>query len=255
MKERLKAEQEAEARRHDLEQKEDAAIAELDSSSAGMTFKKICNALTGVKLFDTDGPEKKAAALKECRREALEKEQAIRHQRQEALSMMTEFAVKVQNCQTGENMAAIAVDALHQAIGALKELSAVMMQAAVFWKQMQDHCRTLAESDMKKQVEKAMEFSEEKRLKVWTSKGFKIKAVRFYAGWVTLNGVCKIYIESIKATQKDLSLHHNLEESRQNVKELAQNFLSDLHHHQQAIAEKEFEAQEKIKALDSDEAQ
>ena len=258
MADHQKAEQEAAARRRNIEEQEDAAIAELGSTGPGQMFKKISNAFTSrirVEFFDEKGPEKKVAALKESSQRALELEQALRKQKHDALAKMTEFACKITDCSTEENMAEIAADALHQAVGALKQLSAVMMQAAVFWKQMQDHCRTLAESEMKNQVEKALEkYSDEKRLKVWTSRGFKIKAIEFYAGWVALHSVCTTYVEYIKITQKDLYRYiqenPTYEESRVNVKELAQKFLTDLQHDQKELADKEFATQEKIKALE-----
>ena len=266
MKEHQAKESEAEVRRRDLEQKEDEAIAELGNDSAGASkiIKKLCNAMTSkiawVEFFDNEASEKKAAALKECRREALQKEQEIRRQKHEALSKMTEFAAMIKNCDTEENMAECAEKALHQAIGALKQLSLVMLQAANFWKQMQDHCHSLAESEMQQQVERALKMPDEKRLKVWTSKGFKIKAIEFYAGWVALNGVCKIYIEYIKETQQDLyryiTENPTFEESRQNVKELAEKFLLDLKRDQKELADKEFKAQEEINELgDSNEGQ
>ncbi len=150
-------------------------------------------------------------------------------------------------------MAECAVDALHEAIGALKQLSAVMMQAALFWQQMQDHCKSLAESEMKSTVEKALKYPEEKRLKVWTSSGFKRKAIQFYAGWVALHGVCSVYMEQIKLTQKDLYLYiaenPSYEESRSNLKELAEKFLVDLKRDQKALTDKDFTAQEDIAAL------
>ena len=261
MKEQQQLEQEASARRRDLEQQEDKAIADMDSSGPGKILKKLCNSLTskvpiiGCELFDTESPEKKVQALKDASIRAYAKEQEIRHQRHDTLSKMTEFACKIKDCETEENMAEIAEGALHQAIGALKELSAVMMQAAVFWKQMQDHCKSLAESEMTNQVERAMKLSEDRRLKVWTSRGFKIKAIEFYAGWVALHGVCKVYVEHIKHTQEDLYnyIRENptYEQSRQNVKRLAKEFLDDLKRDQKALSDKEFQAQEEIKALES----
>jgi hypothetical protein len=256
MNEQQRAEREAEARRRDLEQREDEAIAELTSSGPGKILKKLCNALTsmiGVEVFDTEAPEKQVQALKENRKEAHEAEKSIRQQRHDTLSKMTEFACKIKDCDTEEEMSKIAEDALHQAIGALKQLSAVMIRAAAFWKQMQDHCRSLADSEMTNQVEKAMKYPDEKRLKVWTSSGFKIKAIEFYAGWVALNSVCTMYVEYIKLTQKELyryiAENPTYEESRQNVKELAARFLSDLQNDQKALADQEFEAQKAITAL------
>ena len=125
-------------------------------------------------------------------------------------------------------MAECAVDARHEAIGALKHLSAVMMQAALFWKQMQDHCSSLAETEMQSQIERALKISEEKRIKVWTSNSFKYKAIQFYSGWVALNSVCAVYMEQIKETQRDLykyiTENPTYEESKRILPDLAEKF-------------------------------
>ena len=254
MKDAQRLEREAEAQRRETEMKEDEAVRSI--GTANNPLKAMANAFTSpfrFKVFDEHAPEKQAQHWKERRIEALKKENEFRQQRYEALNRMTTFASKIKDCQTEKNMAEAAADALHEAIGALKELSAVLMQAAQFWKQMQDHCKSLAEDQMKNTVEKAMKYPDEKRLKVWTSKAFKMKAVQFYAGWVALNSVCTVYIEHIKVTQKDLYeyLRENptYEESRKNVKELAEKFLTDLKKDQKAITDKDFEAQEQMKAL------
>ena len=122
-------------------------------------------------------------------------------------------------------MAEAAVYALHEAMRGLKQLSLIMMKAAIFWKQMQMHCQSFAESEMQDQVERALKLSEQKRLKVWTSKGFKIKAVEFYAEWVALKCVCAKYIDQIKLAQRELyeflKEHLTYEQSRRLVPELA----------------------------------
>ena len=73
---------------------------------------------------------------------------------------------------------------------------------------------------------------------------------------VALNCLCSEYVEHIKLTQKDLYKYivenPTYEESRRNVGELAKIFLANLKKDQEAIAEKEFEAQKKIKALKQD---
>ena len=257
MQEHQEREREAEITRRNLEQQEDRAISEIGEVNP---LKEIANAITssipliGKKVFSTDGAEKKAEALRKKRLEALETERAIRKQRHDALARMTDFTAKIARSVQDKNMAECAVEALHEAAGALKHLSAVMMQAALFWEQMQNHCRSLAESEMKSQVEKALKYSEDKRLKVWTSSGFKRKAVEFYAGWVALNGVCNIYMEQIKLTQKDLyryiSENPTWKESQDNLPQLAQNFLSNLKEEQKKLSDKDFEAQEKMKALE-----
>ena len=256
MQEAMRLQQQAESARRQYEEREDAAISELGQFNP---LKTLVNAFTSKlglgKAFDDTGVEKMVQGWKAKKVEALQMETAERQKRQEALSKMTDFARQLSNCKTEENMADAAVGALHSAISGLKQLSATMMKAALFWKQMQEHCKSLAESHMKTQIERALKYPEEKRMKVWTSRGFKIKAVEFYAGWAALKRVCTRYMEQIKLTQQDLYkyLQENptYEQSRQIVKELADDFIRDLEGAQKAIDEQEFEAQEEIKALSS----
>ena len=261
MKEHQQKENEAESRRIDLEQQEYRLIVE---SGKTKYLKEIVNFITtiiyGVKVFSVEEKEKKAEAIRQLRREVYETEQAIGKKRHESLARMTLFTAKIKQCQEEENMADCAVEALHEAIGTLKELSAVMMRVAQFWEQMQDHCKCLAESEMKSLIENAIaNYSEEKRLKIWTSSAFKHKAVQFYAGWVALHGVCNVYMEQLKVTQSDL--YHYItenpthEQSRSNLKELVENFLGDLQRDQKAFSDKTLEAQEKIKLLGDSGAQ
>jgi hypothetical protein len=79
--------------------------------------------------------------------------------------------------------------ALHNSIGALKSLSAIMMNTALFWCQMQQHCKSLAKKDVQKLVEKAMKYPDEKRLKVWTSTAFKTKLILYFSKLVAHDNV------------------------------------------------------------------
>ena len=242
IKEHQDKKREAEARRRDLEQQEDEAISEIGAPS----FKSLVDDLTTTFLrFQTfnEGDSEKAARLRQNRLDALETEKAIREKQQKALANMSAFTTKLRQCAhaNDQELAECAVGALHEAIQALKHLSHVMMNEALFWKQIQDHCRALAESEMQSQVEKAMQtYSEEKRLKIWTSFTFKCKAIRFYSSWVALNGVCEVYMEQIKETQRDLykyiTENPTYEESKRALPELVERFM-------ETIEEKDFKAQ------------
>ena len=268
MKEHQEKEREAEVRRRELEMQEDRAISEIGDINP---LKEITNFVTstirGRNTFSTDGAERKAEALHKAQQEALQIEQAIQDKRHEALARMTAFTMKIKQSSEELSMAECAVDALHEAAGALKHLSAIMMQAAIFWEQLQDHCQALAEYKIKSQVEKARkEKSKEERLKQWTSKGFKLQAIRFCAGWVALHDVCSTYMEQIKLTQKDLyryvTENPTWEQSRKNLKDLADNFFVDLQRdqrmlherdsskrHEKALSEKDFKIQEETVSL------
>ena len=249
-------EREAETRRRAIEQHEDKAISEIRSLSFG---ESLVNAFTtvllfGTKVYNTEDADKRAASFRQNRLDALKAEKAIRDERYKALANMSAFTARLKQCVNDQEMAECAVDALHKAIGALKHLSAVMMQTALFWKQLQEHCSYLADTEIKSQVEAAIEYhSVEERMKVWTSNSFKSQAIQFYSGWVALNSVCSVYMEQIKETQRDLykyiTENPTYEESKRILPDLADKFMADLQSDQKALKEKDLKAQEEILAL------
>ena len=258
IKEHQEQEREVEARRRELERKEDKAISEIGEAKFVNTMKALVNGLTkpiGMKLFETEDAKIKADKFKQSRLDALRTEKEIRDKRQEGMAKMSLFVTKLKQCSNDQEMAECAMEALHEAIGALKHLSLVMRRASLFWQQMKVHCHSLAESDMKKSIEKAMTYEKEMRLVVWTSETFKQMAVEFYAGWVALQKVCEEHIEQIKETQEDLykyiTENPTYEESKANLPDLAEKFMAELKLEQKAIEDKEFEAQKKIKDLNA----
>ena len=142
-------------------------------------------------------------------------------------------------------------------VDSLKSLSAVMMQAALFWHQLQEHCEHLAKEEMKEMIEKALKYDEDRRLKFWNSKGFKSKAIQYYAGWVALDHVCGIYMERIMLTQRELHMYIQEalrpEKAREKVKELAKNFGKDLETQQKAIADRKKEQLKEMEELKKEE--
>lgn len=236
----------------EAEAKEDKAVSEQNS-----LLKNIGNALSsrflGGPVFNTDVYKDKAAAARAEKQKHLEMLNERQEKRREALMKLAEYAKRIEQSKDTESKVEYAIEALQSAIGALKSLSAVMLQAATFWLQMQAHCEELANEKMKAQIEKALKMPEERRLKFWNSSGFLINAVRYYAGWVALDDVCTIYMERIKLTQRELYTYIQEallpNEARKKVKELARSFLSDLEEQQKAIAEKQFKHNKEIEAL------
>ena len=258
------AEEAAESSYHQYEANEDEAIRKIEDPSL---IKGLINAFTTKVLGlgpvlgnETGAAEKRAELFKQKKLEALGKANELRERRHQALEKFSAFTVKIGECETEQQMAAAAVDALHEAMRGLRELAAIMLQATLFWKQMQNHCLSLAHGELQRNVETALEkYSEEKRLKMWTSTSFKKQAVHFYAGWVALHSVCTAYVEQIKHTQKDLYKYikenPTYEESRRRLPDLVAEFKEDLAGAQKAIAEQTFQAEEEMKALLSSEGQ
>ena len=112
---------------------------------------------------------------------------------------------------------------------------------------MKDHCQLLAESEMKSLVEKAMKEDKKERLKVWSSRGFKRKAIHFYSVWRALNKLCAENVEQINATRQDLykciTENPTHEECKRNIPSIAEKFMAELKCDQNALAENDLEAQ------------
>ena len=235
--------QEAEDKLLDYEMKEEEAIIKIGNMGVLKSLVNIATSFVGVEAFSREqhvrGAKEEASMWRRKIKEAEVTAKEFSEHRQTALDQMVEFAKKIKDCEGEENMAEIAVDALHEAVGALKHITSVMMRIAQFWKQVQQHCEFLASDKLIGLVEKVIEYSEEKRIKTWTSKGFKTKAIYFYAGWVALKGVCDDVVKQIHLTQKEL--HEYLEENptyeecQRNVKVLAEKFLRNVEK-QKAIA-------------------
>ena len=247
-------EREAEASRRHYEALEDKAISDI-----GNPLKRLANGVTSLiglgDVFDEQEGEKKATQWKGKHIEALQLESKCRQQRYEHVGKMNEFTTKIKDVEGKQGMAKVAVESLHYAIGALKEISLIMMYAAQFWKHMQDHCHSLSDSRMQKDMERVMKYPEEKRHKVWTSKGFKRKAVEFYAEWVALHGVCSVYMDHIKETQGELyeyiKANPTWDQAEKEVKPLADRFSSELKRDQKAIADRESKTKQEIADLSS----
>lgn len=206
------------------------------------------------KIGDNTGHKEAMKMANEEKIRHLDEMEKQRDMRREALLQCIEFTEKIKSCKDDDALADAAIEALHSSIGALKSLSAIMMNAALFWRQMQSHCESLAKGDVQQLVEKAMKYPEEKRLKVWLSKAFKVKAVQYYSKWVALDDVCEVYMLQIKDTRKDLysylAENPTIEEAKKNVRELAATFAADLEKAQEKLAEKQKEALEEKKSLE-----
>ena len=268
-KEQKKQEEELRKARRDVEvaeemvrryeMKVDEAIESLGDDSDLLT--QIANGLTskylGIRLFDESHARVKELKLQESKEKKLQALENRKKQvkiRKEAYDKLNNFAVKAGRCSGENEMAKAAVKALHEAMSGLQMLAALMMQAALFWQQMQEHCKALGEDEMKRMVEKAIQkYDNGKRRKLWTSRGFKSNAVCFSADWVALNDVCGEYMLAIQETQRDLykyiAENPTYEQAETNIKVLAAKFETELGEAQKAITEQELVTDEEIRSL------
>ena len=128
----------------------------------------------------------------------LDEEQKARDERSAYLREMNESTLESLN--VNQNQTELAAQFLHQALGALKNLASTMQRAAKFWTDLSFYCRALATDQIKSAVETGMERdSDAKRLRVWTSTSFKIKAACFLLRQV---GGSQRYVCGVHGTHK-----------------------------------------------------
>ena len=214
-------------------------------ASAANPFKAMVNAFVsphGFTAFDMEGDKERAKEYREEKLKHLDNMKRQREQRRAALEEIAVFANHIIDCREDADLADAAIDALHKAMGGLQKLSALMLKVALFWKQMQMHCETLARDKMQKMIMRAMKRPEKERLRVWTAKSFKTQAIKYYAQWVALDDVCAIYMAKIKETQKTLysylTENPTLNEARANVRQIIIQFSDDLRRAHSEIDEK-----------------
>ena len=104
------------------------------------------------------------------------------------------------------------VDWVIEATGhSLMLISVAMLQVAGFWNRMAAIAKELQSKKIQNRVKRAIDsVSAEKRLKVWTSQGFKMVAIANYAMWVSCRVLCNDYMKRITTTRAEL--HACLEE-------------------------------------------
>lgn len=249
-----KLEEEARAEKIKYEKKEDKEL-----SSGGSFFRKLGNAITSKiglgDLFETD--EEVAARANRWAQKSLQKLEIEKEQRKlryDALQDMSKFAYQLQNLDKEEDTTKLAIDSLHEAAAAMKRLSLIMWQAALFWYQLQQHCLNLADTSLQERIMKfASKYPPERRRAYWTSDGFKQQMMYFYARWVALYSVSDEYLQQIKLTQKDLyqyiTENPTYQESRDNLKTLAATFLDDLKQAQDQLKVEDASADRERKAI------
>lgn len=199
----------------------------------------------GTMLFGANRKDaiKRAALYKQKALQNLALQKEYRQERQAHIQQRDDFLAEMKTCEDKQDNAETAAKFLHEASGALKQLAAVMHRAAVFWQQLQQHCQFLAEHSIKDQIEKGLErYTEEKRLKFWTSPGFKTKAVSYYAKWVALQGMCNEYMGHLKITQEELLRYiqenPTREQAKRTIDKLIDSYRDDLKREQDRMVQR-----------------
>jgi hypothetical protein len=109
----------------------------------------------------------------------------------ETAAKIAEYAVRLKNSAGQVGVYSATVESLLQAIGALKGISTTLRLNALFWRQMGDHCKALAQSDLKQKIEVFKTFDD--RLSWYREPDFKEQLVYYMAGWKAIEIIAQAY--------------------------------------------------------------
>jgi hypothetical protein len=149
----------------------------------------------------------------------------IQKEERDALASIAEFAVRLAGIGDQVRTVQMARDALHESVGALKEISVALRVASTFWKQMANYCKEVATSTLKDKVTLYKDLPINERIELYVDPDFKLQVVEYLAGWKALSIVAREYsAECAKLTgeiQADFMKNPTIEESIRETPKLA----------------------------------
>lgn len=160
-----------------------------------------------------------AAEYNQEKRELLKSLLEQGEKEREALASLREYAVRMQNLQKGKEMQGLVVEALHQAIGALKQIVVILSNTADLWKRMARHCKKLSSGagGMKENIE--LWKTDPDRLELYQGEDFLTEAVTHYADWKALELISKEY--AVAANNVKIEVQANVQKNIATDKQLA----------------------------------
>ncbi len=166
----------------------------------------------------------------------------------ETAAKIAEFAVRLKNSQGQATIYFATVESLLQAIGALKGISTTLRINALFWRQMGDHCKELAQSDLKEKIEVYKTFSD--RLSFYREPDFKEQLIYYMAGWKAIEIIAQAYgIECGKVRaqiNEDFNKNPSTEESRKIAPILGAKLLEATNSDMESMKAEEAKAQQEL---------
>ena len=177
-----------------------------ESKKLRVNFKEAADkAEAAVRNIQVLRAEKELEKKQKVQKEVVAEDVKWKHFRRREMEKPTEFAILTDRCKTEEDFTNASAKVLHKAMVGLRYLSGLMMQAALFWNQMQTYSQQLSEDGLNKIVSKAKErYKPDTWRRLWTSRVFKIRTVKFNASWVALDSVYGEYMKVIEKIQEEL---------------------------------------------------
>ena len=159
-----------------------------------------------------------ADAYRQEKAKYLENLLKLEKEERDTSGLIAEYAERLKTAGESKQIKEATIASLFQAIGALKQISVVLRVNAMFWRQMGEHCKELANSDLKEKVTMFKTAPPEQRLGFFLDEDFKVQVVTYLAGWKAVELIANDYgvtCGRVRAQiQEDFQKNPNTEESR-----------------------------------------
>jgi hypothetical protein len=117
---------------------------------------------------------------------------------------VAELTARLRVAREEDQVAEATVQSLEDAVSGLRVLSGIMLKAEVFWGQVETDLGRADSLALQAMIESSKALPAERRAELWTTDGFKRRAVAVYSPWVALQHVCDNYVERIAGTRTNL---------------------------------------------------
>jgi hypothetical protein len=162
-----------------------------------------------------------AAGYHQERMKHLELQLALEKQQREILGSLAKYGKLLSGEKATESHLEVSVQALDQAIGALRQIAGALATAALFWAKMAAACRELNSTQMSQRVGALKAKPEEVRLTYYYSEPFKKSVIGYYCKWLALWAVAEDYAKAIAATREAVRTNYEKNPSLEDAPELA----------------------------------
>lgn len=204
------AEEEAVAALEAAKTKEQAAKAKVSAAKEAKTAEAVAAGAgkglesMGASAEDAAGAYGEIAArYGEEKTKYLDMLMELQDQEMKALGEIAKFAVQIATEKTTQNLEQAAVEALHIAVGVLKQIVVILQDVTYFWDSMALACRRLAEDDLRQDIEIYMKREPAERIREYSEPDFQLRMLQVAAQWHALALVAEQYKrESGKAYTK-----------------------------------------------------
>ena len=189
-----------------------AAVAGAAATGATLSSAGASTGQMGTDFFSA------ADAYRQEKARYLENLLKLEKEERDTAGLIAEYAERLKTAGELKQIKEATIASLFQAIGALKQISVVLRVNAMFWAQMADLCKDLANSELKEKVTMFKTKPPEQRLVYFLDPDFKAQVVTYLAGWKAVELIANDYgvtCGRVRAQiQEDFRKNPNTEESR-----------------------------------------